>query len=99
MFLVATNIVASRLPERQPTGTPTTRANFSYQDDSYFPLEGKKPSKKNKKLAAIDFVFTYCVLIIIHQPLFLYFESAQKIEIYLLLTYFFHRLWAKFCCK
>ena len=25
-FLVATNVVASRLPERQPTGTPTARA-------------------------------------------------------------------------
>ena len=27
MILVATNIVASRPPERQPTGTPTARAN------------------------------------------------------------------------
>ena len=27
-FLVATNNVASRPPERQPTGIPTARANF-----------------------------------------------------------------------
>ena len=26
-FLVATNVVASRPPERRPTGTPTDRAN------------------------------------------------------------------------
>ena len=26
MFLVATNVVASRLPESRPTGTPTARA-------------------------------------------------------------------------
>ena len=29
MFLVATNAVASRPPERRPTGTPTARANTS----------------------------------------------------------------------
>ena len=27
-FIVATNIVASRLPERRPTGTPHARANW-----------------------------------------------------------------------
>ena len=27
-FIVATNIVASRLPERQPTGTPTACAKI-----------------------------------------------------------------------
>ena len=27
-FLVATNVVASRPPERRPTGTATARANF-----------------------------------------------------------------------
>ena len=27
MFIVATNVVASRLPKRRPTGTPTARAN------------------------------------------------------------------------
>ena len=27
MFIVATNVVASRLPKRRPTGTPTPRAN------------------------------------------------------------------------
>ena len=27
LFLVATNVVASRLPERRPTGTPHARAN------------------------------------------------------------------------
>ena len=27
MFLVATNVVASRPPERRPTATPTARAN------------------------------------------------------------------------
>ena len=26
-FLVATNVIASRPPERRPTGTPTARAN------------------------------------------------------------------------
>ena len=31
MFIVATNDVASRLPERRPTGTPHARANlFTY---------------------------------------------------------------------
>ena len=30
MILVATNVVASRPPERQPTGTPTARANCTY---------------------------------------------------------------------
>ena len=29
-FLVATNVVASRPPERRPTATPTARANFSF---------------------------------------------------------------------
>ena len=28
MFRVATNVVASRPPERRPTGTPHARANF-----------------------------------------------------------------------
>ena len=28
-FLVATNVVASRPPERGPTGTPHARANYS----------------------------------------------------------------------
>ena len=27
-FIVATNIVASRLPKRRPTGIPTARANI-----------------------------------------------------------------------
>ena len=27
MLLMATNVTASRLPERQPTGTPIARAN------------------------------------------------------------------------
>ena len=31
LFIVATNFVASRLPERRPTGTPTARANFLFQ--------------------------------------------------------------------
>ena len=26
MFIVATNVIASRLPERRPTGTPHSRA-------------------------------------------------------------------------
>ena len=30
MILVATNIVASRPPERRPTGTPTARANYDF---------------------------------------------------------------------
>ena len=29
-FIVATNVVASRLAERRPTGTPHARANWSY---------------------------------------------------------------------
>ena len=29
LFLMATNVVASRLPERQPTGTPHACANFT----------------------------------------------------------------------
>ena len=28
-FIVATNVVASRLPERRPTGTPHARANIA----------------------------------------------------------------------
>ena len=28
MFIVASNVVASRPPERRPTGTPTTRAKI-----------------------------------------------------------------------
>ena len=28
LFLVATNLVASRPPERRPTGTPHARANY-----------------------------------------------------------------------
>ena len=27
MFIVATNVIASRLPERRPTGTPHAHAN------------------------------------------------------------------------
>ena len=42
-FLVATNAVASRPPERRPTGTPHARANtlnYTYTDTryQYFPL-------------------------------------------------------------
>ena len=29
MFILATHIIASRLPERRRTGTPTARASFS----------------------------------------------------------------------
>ena len=29
MFIVATNVIASRPPKRQPTGTPSARANLS----------------------------------------------------------------------
>ena len=32
-FLVATNVVASRLPERRLTGTPTARANTYHYDE------------------------------------------------------------------
>ena len=28
MFIVATNVIASRPPERRPTGTPHARANY-----------------------------------------------------------------------
>ena len=31
-FIVATNVYASRLPELGPTGTPTTRANYSTEN-------------------------------------------------------------------
>ena len=30
LFIEATNVVASRLPKRRPTGTPHARANFCY---------------------------------------------------------------------
>ena len=29
-FIVATNVIASRPPERRPTGTPHARANISH---------------------------------------------------------------------
>ena len=31
-FIVATNVIASRPPERRPTGTPHARANMSKSD-------------------------------------------------------------------
>ena len=34
-FIVATNVVASRLPERRPTGTATTRINIVRNGDSH----------------------------------------------------------------
>ena len=34
-FLVATNVVASRMPERQPTGTPHARAKKKENNDVY----------------------------------------------------------------
>ena len=39
MFLVATNVVASRPPERRPTGTPHARANFGEQIDRQTNIE------------------------------------------------------------
>ena len=30
-FIVATNVIAIRPPERRSTGTPTTRANYRFQ--------------------------------------------------------------------
>ena len=30
MFIVATNVFASRLPQHQPTGMPSARANLGY---------------------------------------------------------------------
>ena len=37
-FLLATNVIASRPPERQPTGTPHARAKITFWSDP-FPLE------------------------------------------------------------
>ena len=39
LFLVATNVVASRPPERRPTGTPHARANI-WIDDNIFKING-----------------------------------------------------------
>ena len=36
MFIVATNVVASRPPERRPTGTPHARANYGNFIDSRY---------------------------------------------------------------
>ena len=35
-FIVATNVVASRPPERRPTGTPHARANFLMSKSEQF---------------------------------------------------------------
>ena len=35
-FLVATNVIASQLPERRPTGTPHARTNRYLQNDTDF---------------------------------------------------------------
>ena len=41
-FIVATNVIASRLPERRPTGTPHTRANTGHLTDASA-LKFKRP--------------------------------------------------------
>ena len=38
-FLVATNVVASRPPERRPTGTPSACANIKIDDNFYEHLD------------------------------------------------------------
>ena len=38
LFIVATNVVASQLPERQPTGKPTARAKSFVDCVKYFTL-------------------------------------------------------------
>ena len=43
MKIVATNVVASQPPERQPTATPTARANF-FLDGSPKLVESVRPN-------------------------------------------------------
>ena len=42
LFIVATNVVASRPPEFQPTGTPDTRAKMKQFVQTYGPLDKQK---------------------------------------------------------
>ena len=52
-FLVATYVVASQPPERRPTGTPTTRANFTtqgYRGVNYMPKPTTPPSHASERL-------------------------------------------------
>ena len=52
MFLVATNIVTSRPPERQPTGTSTARANFI---KNYGRHEKQLTTTNNNKVALLRY--------------------------------------------
>ena len=44
-FLVATNVVASRPPERRPTGTPHARANWLQSSTLSYVSIGSKEQK------------------------------------------------------
>ena len=52
LFLVATNVVASRPPERRPTGTPYARAKITKRQ---FKDIDEKTSTPNARLSKTDF--------------------------------------------
>ena len=58
MFLLATNVVASRPPKRRPTGTPHARANERYKqrkkNSKHFVHKPQK-SPQNKKKCGVMF--------------------------------------------
>ena len=49
-FIVATNVIASRPPERRPTGTPHARANKLSQVGGWLDQVGIKLSQLSTKL-------------------------------------------------
>ena len=58
-FIVATNVIASRPPERRPTGTPHARANCRSENKWKWKLTGKMLCKKKFGLKKIG---TYSIL-------------------------------------
>ena len=56
-FIVATNVIASRLPERQPTGRPHTRAKIKFDTVS---LEMGRLFLVTKKYSKFFKVSKYC---------------------------------------
>ena len=58
MFIVATNIIASRPPERRPTGTPHARAKMSICLVSSEPsVPSKEDKQENYSMTASDQCF------------------------------------------
>ena len=49
-FIVATNVVASRPPERRPTGTPHASANYQLDLDIVGHFIAKTPYSWNNKI-------------------------------------------------